>query len=184
MKRWALVGCLLAILVATVAVSASATTLYGTRFKLGTEIQFKIEDTTTWWWGCCSCTPSFVLGWRVTTSTGLLVYNVLFDAPVVATTWTGIWDQIKMDDTPAAAGQYMLYVDTSAGTLSRCFTLYDPCGCSWCYSPCTSCLCQEVASITNCACRTALTFIEPCATGCFSFFWWLGGCCSPCATCP
>ncbi|MEW5825408.1 MAG: hypothetical protein AB1778_01095 [Candidatus Bipolaricaulota bacterium] len=185
MKKWALVGCLMALLVATVATSASGATLYGTRFNLGTEIQFQVEDSSTWWWGCCCpCTPTSVLGWRITSSAGLVVYNVVFDAPVAASTWIGSWLQVDAGGVAVPAGQYMLYVDTTAGTLSRCLTLYDPCACSWCYTACGACVCGEVPSITTCACRTELNFIEPCTCGCFSLFWWLGGCCSPCATCP
>ena len=182
-KRWAVVAFVLVVLVASLAASASSTSLFGTRFKLGTEIQFQIEDGTTWWWGCCSCTPTQVLGWRVTASSGQVVYSEVHDAAVPAASWVGKWAQLDATAKAVVAGRYVLYVDTSAGTLSRCFTLYDPCGCNSCSSPCWSCECQEVPTITNCTCRTSLVFVEACTTGCFPFVNWFGCGCSTCSSC-
>jgi hypothetical protein len=180
-KRWAVLAFVLVVLVASLAASASSTSLFGTRFKLGTEIQFRVQDETTWWWGCCSCTPSQVLGWRVASGSGQVVYSVVHDAPVPASSWVGSWTQVNASAAAVPAGQYVLYVDTSAGTLSRCFTLYDPCGCNTCWSTCWSCACQEVPSISACACRTSLVFVETCTSGCFPFFGWLGCGCSTCS---
>jgi len=161
-----------------------ATSLFGTRFNVGEEIQFKVEDTTTWWWGCCSCEETLVLGWRITNLSGTMLYSVVHDAPVGAGVWLGSWNQKKLDGTAASTGQYMLVVDTSAGTLSRCFSIYDPCGCSSCNS-CMSCVCEHVTSITSCACKTSLVFVDPCSMNCFPFFGLFGCCSSPCArTCP
>jgi hypothetical protein len=170
----------LVVVLASFAVSATTSSLFGTRFNLGTPIQFQVEDSTTWWWGCCSCPPSQVLGWRVTTSAGAIVYSVIHDVPVPAAAWVGTWTQVDMNAQAVTAGMYVLYVDTSAGMLSRCFTLYDPCGCGSCYSPCWSCACQEVPTITECACRTSLVFVDTCTSGCFSLFGWLGCGCAPC----
>ena len=180
MKRWAVVACVLALLVGSFAASATSSSLFGSRFKLGTEIQFRVQDNTTWWWGCCSCSESQILGWRVTTSSGLVVYSVVHDAPVPASAWAGTWTQVDINAKAVASGQYVLYVDTSVGTLSRCFTLYDPCGgCSSCSTPCWSCACQEVSTITTCSCQTTLVFVDTCTTGCLPFFGWLG--CSSCS---
>jgi hypothetical protein len=185
MKRWASIGLVLLVALTLIAVvSTASTSLLGTRFKLGEEIQFKVEDSTVWWWGCCSCTASSVLGWRVVSGAGQTVYSVVHDAPVPASIWSGAWEQTASGGVAVAAGQYILYVDTTAGTLSRCFSLYDPCGCNSCYSPCTSCVCNEVPSITDCACKTTLVFVDTCG-GCFPFFWWLGcSSCSGCSSCP
>jgi len=181
MKRWAVVACVLALLLASFAASATSSSLFGSRFKLGTEIQFKVQDSTTWWRGCCSCSEAQILGWRVTTSSGLVVYSVVHDAAVPASAWVGTWAQIDVNAKAAASGSYVLYVDTSAGTLSRCFTLYDPCGCSSCSTPCWSCACQDVSTITTCSCQTTLVFVDTCTTGCLPFFGWFGCSSSPCS---
>ncbi len=185
MKRWTALVLVSVLLLVSLAASASSTSIFGTRFKLGTDIQFQVQDETVWWWGCCSCTPTQVLGWRVTTSAGVVVHSVVHDAAVPAATWVGKWSQTDANGQAVAAGQYMLYVDTSAGTLSRCFSLYNPCGCSTCYWGCWTCECQEVPSISECACRTSLTFVETCTSGCFPFFGWFGcSCgCSSCSSC-
>ena len=184
-RRWVLVGCALVLSLALAAVAAQgATSLFGTRFNVGEEIQFKIEDSTTWWWGCCSCEETLVLGWRIANLSGVALYSVVHDAPVGASVWLGSWNQAKLDGTAVSAGQYMLVVDTSAGTLSRCFSIYDPCGC-WSCNSCTSCACEHVTSITTCACKTSLVFVDPCSTNCFPFFGLFGCCSSPCGgTCP
>ncbi len=180
-RRRTILVCFLVVALASLAVSAASSSTFGTKFRTGTEIQFRVDDSTTWWWGCCSCSDSQVLGWRVTTSTGLVVYNVVHDAPVPASTWVGTWTQVDINAAAVAAGMYVLYVDTSAGTLSRCFTIYDACGCSSCSSPCWSCQCQEVPTITTCACRTSLVFVDTCTTGCCSFFGWFGCGCTSCS---
>jgi hypothetical protein len=175
-----------ALLASSIAGAAgTSSTFFGTRFKTGESIQFKVEDTTTWWWGCCSCSESVVLGWRVTAATGQSVYSIVHDAPVSSSMWQGSWAQIDMNGVQVPVGQYILYVDTSAGTLSRCFTIYDPCDYCNRWSACSTC--NEVASITDCACRTSLVFVSSCS-GCFPLFGWFGGCysspCTSCSSCP
>ena len=178
--RWALIGGLL--LSVLVLWSFAAFPATAPRFKLGQEIQFRVNDSTTWFWGCCTCEQSSVLGWRIVTITEQVIYSVIHDAPVGASAWTGVWSQMDTGGSAVPAGQYKLVVDTSVGTLSRCFTLYDPCGCGWC-NPCMTCACGDVASITNCACRTSLVFVDPCTTGCLSLpFLWGWGC--GCSSCP
>lgn len=166
---------------AVLGTAATTSTLFGTRFELGGTIRFKVEDSTTWWWGCCcGCPDTLILAWRIVDGAGLPVYSVVHDAPVGASAWVGSWMQIDADGNAVLPGSYMLYVDTSGGTLSRCFTLYDACSCC---RPCSYCCCEDVTTITSCACRTTLVFIEPCTTGCFPLLWWFG-CCSPCTSCP
>jgi len=181
-RRWVFVGCALVIALLLSAVAANAaTSLFGTRFNVGETVQFKIEDSTTWWWGCCSCcSESLVLGWRITDVSGVPLYSVVHDAPVSSSSWLGTWSQTKLDGTAVSLGQYILYVDTSLGTVSRCFSIYDPCSCC---NPCLSCVCEHVTSITSCSCRTSLVFVDTC-TNCFPFFGlFCGGCyCSPCTT--
>jgi hypothetical protein len=189
--RWNAVGCVLMVvlLLSSVAALSAGTTLSGTRFRLGQTIQFGIQDSTTWFWGCCSCEATLVLGWRVVNSAEQVVYSVVHDAPVAASAWQGSWAQVDVSATSVPGGQYKLYVDTSVGTLSRCFTIYDPCARSWC-SSCSRCVCEGVSSITSCACRTTLVFVDSCQTGCFSFpFFWGWGCSScsgssGCSSCP
>jgi len=160
-----------------VGVSASSA-----RIRLGQQVQFRVEDSTTWFWGCwgccgcCTCPETTILGWRVVTTSEHVVYSVVHDAPVPSSAWQGTWAQVDAAGAAAPAGEYKLYVDTSVGTLARCFTLYDPCACAWC-SPCTTCVCAELACITNCGCKTSLVFVEPCGTGCFVFPFFFWGCC-------
>jgi hypothetical protein len=166
-------------IVGTMGGVALASSLFGTSFDLGEEIRFEVQDTTTWWWGCCSCEDSLVLGWRIVNGYEQVVYSVIHDAPVSASIWQGSWTQLDMNGAAVPAGQYKLYVDTSVGTLSRCFTVTDPCACNWCAWSCNSCAtCEDVSSVTNCSCRTTLAFVEDCNSGCFSLPWW--GCCSSC----
>jgi len=153
------------------------------RFNLGETIQFGVEDSATWWWGCCCCCcdASTVYGWRVLNSSGITVYSVIHDEPVASTAWQGSWPQVDADGIAVSAGYYTLYVDTSVGTLSRCFYLYDPCDCcsyysTWC---CSSCACESVSSISSCGCSTALQFVDTCTSGC-TWFWWFGCGCSSC----
>jgi hypothetical protein len=185
-RRWVLVGsALVMVLVLTAVAASAATTLFGTRYRVGETITFEVQDSTTWWWGCCSCEATMVLGWRIVDSAGLTAYSVVHDAPVSAAVWRGSWTQIRTDGTSVSTGQYVLYVDTSLGTLSRCLTIYDPCACyTPCYA-CTSCGCQQVSSITNCACKASLVLGDTCTscTSVFPFFGIFGGCCSSCSGC-
>ncbi len=182
--RWISIGgvlLLVMVLASFVALPASST-----RFKLGENIQFRIEDSTTWFWGCCTCEETLVLGWRIVNSAEQVIYSVVHDAPVSSAVWQGAWAQVDASGIAVVAGQYKLYVDTSVGTLSRCFSLYDPCNnCGWC-NPCSTCVCEGVSTITSCACRTTLVFVSTCQTGCLSFprlFWWGWGS-SSCSACP
>lgn len=188
-SKWARVGLAVLLLSLAVGGSAMASSLFGTSYNLGEEIQFQVEDSTSWWWGCCSCEETLVLGWRIVTASEQVVYSVIHDAPVSAAIWLGSWSQLDMNGVASPAGQYKLVVDTSVGTLSRCFSLRDPCACSWCFSPCTTCVCEDVPSITTCACTTTLVFVDDCGFGCFSLFGWGCNSCSSaassgCSSCP
>jgi len=180
-RRWVFVGSVLVIALLLSSVAAtSATTLFGTRFKVGETIQFNVEDSSTWLWGCCccSCETTTILGWRIMDVGGQSVYSVVHDAPVSANVWMGSWGQTMVDGSVVSTGQYVLYVDTSAGTLSRCFSIYDPCDCC---GPCYSCSCQQVTSITDCGCKASLLFVDSCTSGCFPFFGIFGVCGSACS---
>jgi len=182
-RRWIAVG--VGLLAGMLLVSSVGFAAVSTRFRAGEEIQFKIEDSTTWFWncGCCSCDDTLVLGWRVVSLSEQVVYSVVHDAPVAASVWRGSWGQVDSLGSNVAAGQYKLYVDTSVGTMSRCFSVYDPCGCSWC-NPCNTCICEDTSTISSCSCRTALVFVDSCRTGCFPFpLFWGWGCCG-CSSCP
>jgi hypothetical protein len=179
-RRWVFAGCALVLSVALVAVAApAATTLLGTRFNRGEEIQFKVEDSATWWWGCsCPCEETLILGWRITDLNGAAIYSVVHDAAVASSLWLGSWNQTDATGVAVSAGQYILVVDTSVGTMSRCFSVYDPCACRGCRY---SCECEHVTTITSCACKASLAFVDTC-TNCFPFFGLFGCCASPC--CP
>lgn len=60
--------------------------------------------------------------------------------------WKGV-------ETPVSPGCYVLYVDTSAGTLSRCLRLYDPT--NRCQG-CAYCPCEHPTVRTSCYCQTTL----------------------------
>lgn len=186
-SKWIRIGWVVLFLSMIVGSTVMASSLFGTRFNLGEDIQFEIEDSTSWWFGCCPCPDSLVLGWRIANASHQVIYSVIHDAPVSAAVWRGEWQQHDMNGIAVAAGQYKLYVDTSVGTLSRCFTLWDPCACNWFVSRCTPFCCEHLPVITTCACSTSLVFVADCQPGCFPFFWW--GRCLPrtspgCSTCP
>jgi hypothetical protein len=194
-SKWARIGLAGLLLVMVVGSMAMASSLFGTTYDVGEEIRFQVEDSTTWWWGCCSCQDSLVLGWRIVNLSGQVVYSVIHDAPVAASIWQGSWLQLDMNGVAVAAGQYRLLVDTSVGTLSRCFKIQDPCNsCNWCTSSCTSCICEDVPSITTCSCTTTLVFVDDCNSGFFPFFLWGCNSCSSsssssssssgCSSCP
>jgi hypothetical protein len=182
-SKWVRMSWLVLLLTIAVGSAAMASSLFGTSYDLGEEIQFQVQDSTTWWWGCCSCQDSLVLGWRIANSSGQVVYSVIHDAPVSSAIWKGSWLQLDMNGVAVAAGQYKLYVDTSVGTLSKSITLRDPCGCNWCTSTCTSCVSQDVPTITSCSCSTTLVFVEDCNTGFFPFFLWGCNSCSSSSSC-
>jgi len=184
-SKWARISWLVLFLTMVVGGAAMASSLFGTSYDVGEEIQFQVQDSMTWWWGCCACEDSLVLGWRIVNLSGQVVYSVIHDAPVSSAIWQGSWLQLDMNGLAVSAGQYKLLVDTSAGTLSRCFTIQDPCGCNWYPSACTSCACEDVATITNCSCSTTLVFVEDCNTGNFPFFLWGCNSCNSCNSgCP
>jgi hypothetical protein len=123
-----------------------------------------------------------VVGQATTTasnSSGQTIYMVVHDAPVAASIWQGNWAQMDSIGATIPAGEYMLYVDTSVGTLSRSFKVYDPCcGCWGCWWSCN--WCNENSSITtNCYCRTSLVLLKETPDCCWPFFRWS---CNPC--CP
>ena len=192
MKKRFVWGSAVVIGVVLLAMTASATasafsTSYG-RYNLGETILFKIEDQQrgSWGWGCCNsccqpaCTATQVMGWRIAGSSGNVVYSVAHAVPVLASTWQGGWSQVNSVGTAVAAGSYTLYVDTSAGTLSRCLNLSDPCcggcwgwsGCGWSGCGSSRCGCGQQATITNCCCTTSLVFMQQATRCCFSLFRW------------
>lgn len=197
---WVRASWLVLVLTLGIAGATSASTLLGTTFDLGQEIVFRVEDASTWWWGwcCTTCDSSWVHEWRVVDACGQMVYAVTHDGPVASNAWQGRWTQINAQGHAVPAGQYRLIVNTSAGTLSRCFTLRDPCstwwwgcgswcactgyvygsGCSWYGSAYSWCACEEVRSITQCGCQTSLVFVDPCRESCYPYVWW------GCRTCP
>jgi hypothetical protein len=59
--------------------------------------------------------------WAGDNSSGQTIYMVVHDAPVAASIWQGNWAQINSTGVAIPAGEYMLYVDTSVGTLSDSF---------------------------------------------------------------
>lgn len=160
-------------------------------YKVGETILFKVEDQQRCFWGCCcsccqpSCTATQVVGWRITDASGNIVYSVVHDVPVLASTWQGSWSGVDATGAIVVAGSYTLYVDTSVGTLSRCLRLYDPCGdccCNrcWGWSGCgwSRCGCELQSTITSCGCRTTLVLVKQTTGCCRSLFWW--PCCASC----
>ena len=88
--RWVALGSiLLVLLLVTSFVGVSATS---PRFRAGTEIQFKIEDSATWFWGCCGCCEcddTLVYGWRVVSTAEHVIYSVAHDTGVPSSVWAG-----------------------------------------------------------------------------------------------
>ena len=178
---------------------SSSSTWYG-RYTLGATISFKVEGQQRCSWGCCcsccqpSCTETQVTGWRVADASGSVIYSVVHDAPVLASTWQGSWTQIDSGGASVSAGSYTLYVDTSVGTLSRCLYLYEPCCgsccsssccgssrcgcgwglCSWGWSRCgwSRCGCGQQSTITSCGCRTSLVLVKESTSCCYSRSLW------------
>ncbi len=180
--RWAWASVVLVGLVVVMAVAASATTYsnWSGKYKVGETVLFKV-DSHQLWGGCCCCNQQTtcpavkISGWHVNDSTGKTIYKVVFDQPVSATGWQGTWGQVDSSNKAVPAGNYILYVSTSVGTLSRYIRIYNPCNsCWWWYWGCNTC--GEVPSITNCGCRTSLVLLENVDKKCCFPFWW--PCCS------
>jgi hypothetical protein len=139
---------------------AGSSGLLGDRYDIGELIQFQVVDESTCWWCCCepACDPTMIHAWRVARVGGPVVYSVQFDAQAPALGWVGNWSQVDMNGMQVSAGNYILYVDTSIGTLSRCFRIVDPCCwnfCWWC------CSCSSNPCITQCYCKTSLEWVYP-----------------------
>jgi len=187
-KRFVWPGVVLVGFLVVVAVMGAASTpssvWYG-RYRVGETVLFKVEDQKVFCWCCCCCQPTCpetqVLGWHVSDSSGGIIYSVVNDEPVPASIWQGSWSQINSLGASVAAGYYILYVDISVGTLSRCLYLYDPCcGCCWGWSSCgwSRCGCGSQSTITSCCGRTSLVWVEEEQPCCHLFFQW--PCCSSC----
>lgn len=167
MKWLVLLGFMLcALVVGAVAAAADQTP----RYRLGEPIVFMIEDQKAFGWGCCctACADTQILGWRIADLSGVTVYSLRFDPPGYASDWDGTWYQSDDSGVSVPAGLYTLYVDTTAGALSRCFSLYDPC-CGSCWYRCSvrsSCNCGQVATITYGGCRTSLVLRQEEKTCC------------------
>ncbi|HDJ30321.1 MAG TPA: hypothetical protein ENF29_04645 [Candidatus Acetothermia bacterium] len=181
--RWAWVSIALVVMVLVATMAATATTYsnWSGKYRVGETVLFKVDTEQFWWWGCCCCCcnqqpacPAVqISGWHVADSTGKTIYQVVFDTPVDASGWQGSWGQVDSSNAAVPAGYYTLYVDTTVGTLSRHIQIYDPCNCCWSWSwNCNTC--TEVASITNCGCRTSLVLLKEVATNncCVPLFWW------------
>jgi hypothetical protein len=155
-------------------------------YELGEEVQFKVVDRSLGWCGCCcQCAPyeSQVSGWHIATASGETIYSVVYDGSVPSSIWEGNWSQVDASGSAVTAGCYMLYVDTTVGTLSLRFKISAPCSCGCCNTMCSCCSCgtccqKQVQGIEHkgeCgAChRTNLVFIEEKDTSCcFPFFRW------------
>lgn len=180
-----LVGLLL--IAAVMGAASTSSSVWSGRYRVGETVLFKVEDQKVFCWCCCcqpACPETQVLGWHIADSSGGIVYSVVNDAPVPASIWQGSWSQINSLGASVAAGYYILCVDTSVGTLSRCLYLYDPCcGCCWgcCGWSCcgwSRCGCGPQSTITSCCSRTSLVWIVEEAPCCHLFFRW--PCCSSC----
>lgn len=166
---------LLALLIVA-GILGQASTIYSNRYKLGETVLFKVDDSGGSWWSCCcqcdTCSDTQVLGWRIANSSGQTIFSVVHDAPVLASTWQGSWVQVDSTGGAVAAGSYVLYVDTSVGTLSRFINLYDPCnycGWSWGWS-CNTCQQEQATITTHCYCKTSLVLARESST-CNSCWW-------------
>lgn len=175
---------LLVLSVAVVEAGSTYTTSTG-RYKLGGPVIFKVQDSGSNWWSCCccqcnTCNPSQVLGWHIEDSSGQIIYSVVHDAPVLSASWQGTWAQVDSSGAAVSAGNYILYVDTSVGTLSRFVTLYDPCNyCTWGWGWCCN-TCQEKPTIvTDCYCKASLVLLKQTTTCCWPFQWPCGNCNCP-----
>jgi hypothetical protein len=181
-KRWLVWGgfVLVSLVMLLAVAGAGASSLSITRYAVGESVLFQIETQNTCWWSCCGCCncacPEIqVSGWRVVDGGGTIVYAVSLEAPIAVPAWTGSWNQANTSGVPVAAGNYVLYVDTTVGMLSRSFLIYDPCCCCWGWLwPCFTC--EEASRITQCCCRITLTLSHeqrpcspcswPCCSGC------------------
>jgi len=177
-RRWVWLGVVLVVVAVVPQLALGASSgLLGDRFSVGELVQFRVVDDSTWWWGCCccqpACGPSDVYGWRVADLCGVAVYGMTYEVPMPATVFLGSWPQVNYDGMQVAAGTYILYVDTSVGTLSRCFRIVDPCClnlCWWCVS------CHATSCFTNCGCTTSLEWVVPEPECCWPF-WCVPSCC-------
>ena len=187
-KRLVLAAVTLALLVLMVGSTATAGSLFDRatmKYRVGDAVLFRVETRKSCCCCCCSCADTEVLGWQVVDACGQLVHTMEYDPPGLSSTWEGTWTQIDLSGTQVPSGYYKLYVDTSAGTISRCFKIYNPCSCCcwsscWCRDLCSwwsRCSCRENPTIKHCCCRVSLELVAETGTCCLSSCW-LG--CSPC----
>jgi len=162
--------------------AASSSTTFFVNYSLGESVVFQVTERNNWWCGCCGseCCDTKILGWHVTDACGVWVYSVEYNVAVPASSWQGSWSQVDSSGVQVTAGSYQITVETSAGTLSRCVKIHDPCRC-WCWNPCrcwSGCTCKELPSLTHCCCKVSLQLVVEGPSCCFPLF----GYCS--AGCP
>ena len=177
MKRWLIWGGVVFALLA-ISTLASGDGLSWPRYPLGATVLFYIDTQHTCWWCCCGCCDCAcpevtVSGWRILNSAGNTIYASAFETPIPAAAFDGRWEQVDNAGGAVAVGTYILYVDTSTGTLTQCLQVYDPCGRCWSW-PC--CSCTTNVQTTHCCCRTTLVLsaeqvpcpmlVWPCCSSC------------------
>ncbi len=80
---------------------------------------------------CCSpcaqpAAPN-VVGWRVETLEGVLVYEQELYAPASGSSFSAVWDQVDMDGQQVAPGYYEVSVVTQDGIYSKHLRILDRC---------------------------------------------------------
>lgn len=84
-----------------------------TAFWQGEDICFEL--VVPWNFFCCYCctTSVQILGWRVTTLAGNVVYQETFPSPVAPSKW--VWKQMDVNGKPVEPGYYKIIISTTTG---------------------------------------------------------------------
>lgn len=114
---------------------------------------------------CAQPAAPYVIGWRVKTLEGALVYEHMLSAPASGSSFSAVWEQVDMDGQYVAPGYYEMIVVSQEDTYSKHLRILDRCqfvfpffgfGC------CTSACGPEVSLSRYVPPRPASTCCMPC----------------------
>ncbi|MCR4391545.1 MAG: DUF2271 domain-containing protein [Candidatus Acetothermia bacterium] len=133
-----------------------------TAFWAGEEVHFQL--VLPFGMFCCCQERPGIVGWRVETMAGALVYQVAFPEPKDPTSLTMVWDQKDQAGDPVAPGYYKLVVTTVAGEHETYVRIAERPSCCffwwWPWSrPCGASLCRPYIKVFRApACPSGCAF--------------------------
>ncbi len=76
---------------------------------------------------CCAPPSPTVYGWRVESMDGYMIYDVHLHSPVLAGSFSAVWDQRDVDGELVSPGYYKVIVSTDEGDFEKHLRIMDRC---------------------------------------------------------